>query len=129
MVSQQFRPPTVTYLIDSSNLDTTLDNLSLHLLTAILVELGLFLSECSSVHLTEERHHLGVQHRREQVGVQCGMSESFLKAVPFNIPTFRMHLRQSKFFLRRVEVPEVVVKDANTVELVGCDNEDGRDSP
>ena len=129
MVSQQFRPPTVTYLIDSSNLDTTLDNLSLHLLTAILVELGLFLSECSSVHLTEERHHLGVQHRREQVSVQCGMTKSFLETVSFDIPTFRMYLCQSEFFLCRVEVPEVVVKYANTVELVGCDNEDGRDSP
>jgi len=68
-------------LLDSRDPDATRGNLRLHLLPAVLAHRGRVVSESAVVHLRQQRHHLRVQHRREQIRLQRGVSEPFLEAV------------------------------------------------
>jgi len=61
---QPDRSAASTYSTNGSNLDT-LHNVCIHLLTAILVKFGLARRNLPVVYLTQQWHHIGVQHRGE----------------------------------------------------------------
>ena len=68
-------------LLDSGDPDTTWGDLRLHLLPTVLSHRGRIVSESAVVYLRQQRHHLRVEHRGEQIRVQRRVSEPFLEAV------------------------------------------------
>lgn len=69
-----------------------------------------------------------MEHRSEEFRVQCGMSESSLKTVPFVVCTLGMYLGRSKLFIRWSVVLELIIEGAVQIYFEDGDNEDGRNS-
>jgi hypothetical protein len=72
-------------MFNSGKLDTTLNDLSLQFLSTILIQLSLFGINPALIHFSQQRHHLGVQHGREQIRLQSRVTKAFLQSVPFDV--------------------------------------------
>ncbi len=108
----------VAHLVDSRNLNT-LNNLSLHLLSAILPKCCLILPDLPVINLAQKRHHLSVQHGGKEIRMQRRVSETLLEAVALVISTLGVDFRESKLIFGRVIVPERPVECTVYVDLEG----------
>ena len=85
--------------------DSSWCNLSFHGLTRVLRQSLLLVSKAAMIDLWEERHHLGVDHRREQLRMERRMTEPFFEATAFTVSAFRMNLALGE--LVRISGPEL----------------------
>ena len=79
------------------------------------------------IYLTQQGHHILVQHRREQLRMQRWMSESLLQPVAIVIRAFRVDLGHADLLFSRCEEVESGNVDAVDIYLEGEDEEDRRD--
>ena len=123
--SQQIQEPK-TDLFDASNLDTTRDNLRVHLRPTKLVQLGLRTANLAREDLRQQGGHVRVHHWCEQLGVHRRMSESFLESVADVIRTARMDLGHTKLILSRHVVGEIRDEGAIDVQFEDDDEKNRR---
>lgn len=95
-----------THLINSGDLNTPRHDLGLHLLPTILIQLGMVLSNFTMIHLGKQRHHILMQHGREQLRMQSRMTETLLQPIALGICALRVHLGQPNFIFSGSEVVE-----------------------
>jgi len=79
------------------------------------------------IYLTQQRHHILMQHRRKQLRMQRWMPEPLLQPVAMVIRTFRVDLGHADLLFSRCEVVESGNVDAVDIDLEGKDEEDRRD--
>lgn len=116
----------MTHLFDSSNLDTSSNDLRVRLLAAHLVELRLHVLNLATVDLGQQCRHVRVHHRREQVAVERRVPEAPLEAVAGRVAAARVHLGLLELLLGGQVVPEGRLEGAVEVHLEGEDDEDRR---
>jgi hypothetical protein len=95
-------------LTDSSDGDTTRHNLRIQFLPTVLIQLPFIITDLAGIYLTEQWHHLGVQHRREELHVKSRMAKTFLQLVAFVVGTFRVNFGLMNFLFSGREVPELL---------------------
>jgi len=115
-----------TNLVNGCNFDTSRYNLGFHLLAAIFVHLGLSTTDLALIYLAKQRHHVLMQHGREQLRIQGRMAKSFLELITLVICPFGMNLRCGDFIFCRGEVIENGNVGTVDVDLVEEDDQNGR---
>lgn len=93
----------------------------------ILVKPGFIVANFTRIHLTEKRHHFGVQHRSEKVRMESRMSKALLELMTLVVGAFRMNLSLTKLFFVGREILKQWKEGAVDVDLVNQDDENGRD--
>ena len=80
------------------------------------------------VDLSQQWHHLGMQHRREQFHMQRRMTESFFQPVTFDIGALGVDLGRTDFLFGGDVVHEGLVEFARKIDLEDQYDKDGWDA-
>src|ERR1700676_2097298 len=115
-------------MIHSRKSNSALNNLSFQLLSTIFTQPSLLISNPALIHVSQQRHHLCVQHGREKLRLQCGMAKSFLQPVAPGITLSRVDLGFAEFLICWDVVSEATGEFAPKPDFEEQDNQDGRNS-
>ena len=102
----------------------------IHRRSAILAQLRLRAPDLALEHLRQERRHVRMDHRREQLLRQRRVPEALPEAVPRVVRALRVHVRRTQLVLRGDVVVERGVELPRAVDLEREDDQDrgdGRD--
>ena len=111
-------------LLDARDLDAARDDRGLRVLPAHVRQLGALRLDLAVVDLGQERGHVRVHHRREELRVKPRVAEALLEAVPRVVVALRVDLGLVEFRVRRDVVPEGWLEGTVDVRLEDDDEQD-----
>lgn len=111
-------------LFDTRNAQTAFDDMCVHLLSAVFAQSRLIAPDLAFVHVTEEGHHLGMEHGRKQLCVERRVTETLFKTVSRVVHTGSMYLGFTQLGLRGNVVHKIVVERLVQPDLEGNDEQD-----